>query len=106
MIELSITMTGRSYHSSAQYTEFNSTTEVFPDLPAALAWLKEQYGKNKRQKMYIDVDGKSKHVGYIYGFRNADYSHSPIERWLQQDWVFIREVHSHYVDLDARKAAA
>ena len=56
-------------------------------------WLKDNYGKAKRVPMYVDTkDGKTKKVGYVIGFRNADYSHSPVYKWIQQDWVSFNEV--------------
>lgn len=44
--------------------------------------------------MFVDAEGKSKHIGYVIGFRNADLSRYPVEKWLQQDWVEFREVKS------------
>ena len=58
----------------------------------ARAWLNDRYGKSKRAPMYIDTPSGAKRVGYVIGFRAADWSHAPVEKWLQQDWVEFREV--------------
>ena len=88
---IKITCTGRQFNEK-QYSIFNEEEHRFPDLPSAQQFLKERYGKCKRRKIYIDgEDGQAQHVGYIYGFRNADYSHAPVSHWLQQDWVTLVE---------------
>ena len=35
---------------------------------------------------------EGKPCGYVYKFENADYSHSPVERWQQEDWVNISKI--------------
>ena len=76
----------------------NQETKTFSDLNETKKWIKEQYGKSKRVPMYIDTkEGESKKVGYIFGFRNSDCSHYPVEKWIQQDWVHFREVKDLYL---------
>lgn len=102
MIQLLITKTGNGYNPKDGYTLFDCQIENFKTIPDADAWIKETYGKVKRSKMFVDVDEKSKHCGYVIGFRNADLSHYPVEKWLQQDWVEFREVKT--VDLEVANA--
>ena len=89
MIRLHITSTAKGYSPKDHWRRFDERDEFFPDIKSARAWLKEQYGKCRRHKMYCEPNGD--HIGYIFGFRNTDYSHHTIERWLQQDWVSFHE---------------
>jgi hypothetical protein len=92
MIELHITMSGRSYRPDADHHIFGYDRKRFPDMHAAKAWLRQRYGTCKRQPMYRDRDnGPPLHCGYVYHFNGADWSHSPVEKWRQQDWVEFRE---------------
>jgi hypothetical protein len=97
MIEAKITKTAKSYGSQDAYRVFDQTRETFPDLAAARAWLAGEYGKHRRRRMLVDKGAVTFHCGYVIGFRNADWSHAPVEHWLQQDWVEFRE--SHVLDL-------
>jgi hypothetical protein len=106
MIELIITNTGKSYNPRDGWRIFGSERQSFADTEKAEAWINERYGKSKRSPMYIDtVDPQTKEVtgakriGYIIGFRNADFSHYPVDKWLQQDWIEFRECKS--LDLDS-----
>ena len=93
MIQLQITMTGRGYGKNDDYRCFDEQTKVFNDLESAKAWLKEQYGKSKRTKIYQDSKNRTSYqVGYLYHFNNADWSHSPVNKWRQQDWVSFHSV--------------
>jgi len=93
MIQLQITMTGRSYGKVDTYKTFAEDTKTFDDLDAATAWLLKEYGKSKRQKMYCDrKNGESFQTGWIYCFNNADWSHSPVTKWRQQDWVEFQTI--------------
>jgi hypothetical protein len=43
--------------------------------------------------MYIDgKDGKPQKIGYVIGFRNADLSHYPVNKWIQRDWIEFNEI--------------
>lgn len=93
MIQLCITMTGKSFSPKDKFSTFGEDTKTFSTLQEAKRWLKEQYKKSKRVPMYVDMkDGEPKRIGYVIGFRNADYSHSPVQKWIQRDWVEFREV--------------
>ena len=101
MIQLHITETGKGYSPKDNYTILNEQTKTFPDIAAAESWLVEIYGKCKRSKMYVDTkDGDSIHCGYVYGFRNSDISHVPVDKWLQQDWITFYSVNA--IDLATR----
>jgi hypothetical protein len=93
MIQLCITMTGKSFSPKDKFSRFGEETKNFSTIKEAKGWLKEQYGNSKRVPMYVDLKtGGTKRTGYVIGFRNADYSHSPVQKWIQQDWVEFREV--------------
>src|SRR5574341_1492075 len=89
-----IVRTGRPMGSGQSYSTFDSESKTFATLAELKDYLKESYGTCKRQNMYRDGSDRGEHykVGYVYGFKNADYSHAPVEHWFQQDWVEISKV--------------
>lgn len=92
MIELHITRTSKEFNSKEDYSVFDDEVKTFDNLADAKSWLTEEYGTHKRSYMYQDYkDGNAKRVGYIYGFKNKDYSHNSVS-WLQQDWVSFYKV--------------
>ena len=92
MIRAHITMTGKSYSPKAKFSCFHEEEKTFEDMKEAMAWIKENYGKAKRVPMYQDTkSGGTKKVGYVIGFRNADMSHYPADKWIQQDWISFYE---------------
>lgn len=93
MITLIITMTGKPIGQEGSYSMFDEQTKNFENIKEAKEYLKETYGKCKRVPMYCDTkDGKIIKTGYIYCFRNSDISHTPVEKWTQQDWVSFQEI--------------
>jgi hypothetical protein len=105
MIELHITPTAKGYHSAARWTHLSERPEVraFDSLVAARAYLAERYGSAKRTAMYRDnSEGTARRIGWVYGFRETDFSHFPVYHWLQRDWVEVRE--SASVNLDRQAA--
>ena len=93
MIQLYITKTSKEYGAKKMFTIFDCQTESFKSITEAKAWLKIRYGKSKRSKMFRNTGtDKPMHIGYIFGFRNADFSRTPVYKWIQQDWVEFREV--------------
>lgn len=93
MIRLDITMTGKSYSPKSNWQTLGHDHKTFSDKADAMAWIKENYGKAKRVPMYVDTKkGKTLKVGYVIGFRASDWSHNPVEKWLQQDWIVFKEV--------------
>ena len=97
-IEIRITPTGKGFSPKSRWQHLSTRPErvAFDTMADAKAYLKDRYGSRRRQPMYADFNGddgpKARQVGYIYGFRNADLSHYPVDRWLQQDWVEFVEV--------------
>lgn len=88
-IQLTITPTGRNYGFNQEFKRFGEPERFsFPSIPDAKLFLKKRYGNCKRQPMYIDLeDGKTIKCGWIFCFHNADLSHAPVQKWIQQDWV-------------------
>jgi hypothetical protein len=101
MIQLIINMTSRSLRSKEKFTRMNRITARFPSLKEARNYLKETYGKAKRSPMFIDSKKKTIRCGYIIRFKNADWSHAPVEHWMQEDWVKFEEIET--VNLDERE---
>lgn len=93
MIDLIITQTGKTYNPKDVYKVFNEERESFKTMKEAKEYLKETYGKSRKDKIYIDdAEGQAHCVGYLYRFRNKDYHRGGKQRWLQRDWVvFMRE---------------
>lgn len=93
MIQINIVMTGKGYSPKDKFRGMGERTEYFGDMKEAREFIKETYGKCKRVPMYVDTkEGKTKKIGYVFGFHNEDVSHSPVEKWIQQDWVSFNEV--------------
>lgn len=94
MVQITIEATGKGYHPSSRWTFLSSRPETVTveSMAEARRYLRDRYGKAKRMPMYVDADGQTKRVGYVIGYRNADYSHSPVNHWLQQDWISFQEV--------------
>lgn len=89
-VQLYIISTGKGYAPKSEWQGMNDETKTFANIKEAQAYLKERYGKAKRAPMYVDVNGKSKQIGWVIGFRNADWSHHPVDKWIQRDWVEVR----------------
>lgn len=89
-----IIMTAKKPFSQEEYHTFDKNEQFFPTLEKAKEFIKEQYKNVKRVKMFVDTnDGKtiSKYCGWIYCFKNKDWSHA--SKWrLQQDWVEISKI--------------
>ena len=92
MIEIQIVMTGKGYGRASKWQGLGDENHRFSDKTAAMTFLSDRYGRCKRAAIYRDgPKGESVQTGYIYGFRNADWSHAPVDKWLQQDWVEFRQ---------------
>ncbi len=90
MYEVQITSTGRPYGPKGEYRIFNEGSRRFRTKELVKLFLSDEYGSCKKTKMFSDDDnGVPEQVGYVYCFHNSDCSHSPIEKWFQQDWVKI-----------------
>jgi hypothetical protein len=93
MIELRITKTCMfsTTGENAGWRRYDdgSPRKAFPDMKAAQAWLREEYGKARRRGMYRDVpNGPPIRCGYVIGFRPRYREQgSPI---AEQHWVEFR----------------
>lgn len=89
MIRVEMVLTGKNYGSSSQYSTFGDDFFCADSVEDAIVELKTRYGNswNHRKKMYRDTKNGTIHCGWIVGFKNADLSHSPVDRWLQRDWI-------------------
>lgn len=95
MIQLNITMTGKGYAKGSRWQQMHHERLDFSDMAEARKYLRDRYGKCKRVPMYADKkSGETIKIGYVYGFRNSDVSHYPVDKWIQQDWVEFLEVKS------------
>ena len=88
--KINVTCTGKV--GKEDYSTFDNISKLFKTSEEVKNWLKGQYGECKKVPMYRDKKGQSVKVGYIYCFKNADWSHSPVQHWYQQDWVEVLEV--------------
>jgi hypothetical protein len=85
--EVGIIHTGSS--DGERFSQFHDETKIFETAHEVTEWLKENYSSAKRNDMYIT---DTEQCGYVYEFENADWSHSPVERWQQKDWVNIDKI--------------
>ena len=91
--KVTITRTAKTIGSTENYHIFDDEVKTFETKDLALCWIDAEYQGHKKVKMYCDTkEGDTKHAGWIYCFRNADYSHNPIKKWTQQDWVNLSVV--------------
>lgn len=100
MIEIHISETGKSRPRDS-YSCFDKERICCGSMAEAKTLLAERYGKFWKHKKPIFQDvkaspndtgfSKTVRVGWVIGFRNADWSHSPVDHWLQQDWVSFSE---------------
>lgn len=82
--------------SNDSFRIFDRKEYSFPALDQVKCWLTNTYtfeSRKKRKKMYR---GNNQHIGYVYRFREKDYSHAPIEEWIQEDWVTVSKVEETY----------
>lgn len=91
--KVTITKTSKAIGSKDDYRIFDTDVQTYKTKEKAIQWITEFYAGHKRVKMFCDTDnGDAQHTGWIYCFRNADYSHSSTESWTQQDWIELSEV--------------
>jgi len=95
MIQLYIIKTSKSYNPKDMWSTYDEEHKFFTSIDEAKQWLSETYPKCKRVKMYADdKNGKSHHIGYIYSYKNYDWSHETgkKEHWIEQHWIEFRSV--------------
>ena len=92
-IKITIKKTSKPIGSKKEnYEIFNVIEHLAKDKKEAREYLNGEYGKCKREKMYIDDEQNNpKQIGWIYSFKNQDISHNS-DYWWQKDWVSITRV--------------
>lgn len=92
--EVIITCTGEE--SPGKFRMFNEETKIFDTPEEVITWLKDEYSHATRRQ-YEYAGGMKEPCGYVYDFENADWSHAPVEKWNQRDWVTVSKVHSEII---------
>ncbi len=102
--QISITRTSKNMGSKEPLGEgwstFDREEKKFTTIQEVKTFLREQYRKCKREKIYRDDSESGHHVGYCYHFKNSDMSHLPGASWYQQDWVEVHEMTGRLVIAD------
>lgn len=90
--DIHITKTSKPLGNKGEYQVFDNEVQNFVTLDEVKNWLSENYSKVKKIKMYRDQKDKSSvQSGWIYCFKNKDWSHDT-EEWYQQDWIEVYQV--------------
>jgi hypothetical protein len=91
--EMSIICEGSS-DGGKEFFAFYDEIKIFCSANEAREWLKEQYGDRNNVKRMQMYHGSGIPCGYIFEYENADWSHSPVEKWTQRDWITVEKCHS------------
>ena len=93
-VEMYITKQSKRAGNQNNYYTYDKQTKQFRDMNECKKWLKEEYGKSKRQLMYRDdKEGNAIKVGYVIGFK--DYNYDERITYYERHWVEIVEVETH-----------
>jgi putative lipase involved disintegration of autophagic bodies len=91
--------TEETRHNPRLTTVFQESTKAYSTLEDVYRALHETYKDATITLTYRENNiTPAKPTGLAYTFENADYSHSPIERWTQVDWVEVTEINETTVD--------
>jgi hypothetical protein len=104
MIRLVITKTAKGIGKKEPFQKFDQESHNFSNMQEAKKYLKEQYGKSSKDKMFIDTaKGKPKHIGYIYKFKQEEFDRDAGKNvhYIENDWVEFQQVKS--MDLSKEK---
>ena len=96
--EIDIIHTSRD-NDDDKFYQTGEETIPFESVEAVKKWLDQKYGSEhamfkdpnyiiKRSIMY---SGDTP-CGYVFEFEDADYSHAPIEKWIERDWVTVHKI--------------
>lgn len=100
MIELTITKTYKLAGNKSEWLNYDREVKNFKDLVEAKVFLKNTYGNSKRVKMYTDLkSGESRHIGYVYSFKNYDFENGKKYHFFEQHWVGFNKVEYSRVSL-------
>lgn len=90
--EVLVSQTCKAIGSKENYYLWNKETKKFHTVKEIKDFLKEQYGKCKRKKIYNDgITGEPKHVGYTYHYNTPKVSHDDQPK-NNIDWVTMQEI--------------
>ena len=79
---------------SSDYSLFDTERLIFDTAEQVKVHLFNKYPKAKREPI---TDDDSLIIGGMFRFRNADWSHAPVEEWNQIDRVFVSRIQSNPV---------
>lgn len=92
-IELHITKQSKRAGNQNNYYTYDKETKRFKTFEECKKWLKEEYGKSKRQPMYRDdKEGNAIKIGYVIGFKNHDYENGEKYTYYERHWIKIVEI--------------
>jgi hypothetical protein len=82
-----------------KFYQTGEETKVFDSAKDITDWLKKMYDcsnvwlKNCEVKRSIMYYGENSiPCGYVFEFEDADYSHAPVVKWIQRDWVSFSKI--------------
>jgi hypothetical protein len=91
--EVGVTCTGSS-NGEEPFRMFDDFIKIFDTVDEVRQWINKRYRDVKHQYSYVDIKGVSTKCGYVFQFDNADWSHAPVEHWIQADWVNINKIYA------------
>lgn len=93
MIQLKISVYTKSYNPKSEPKYQYGERQFFDNVKEAKEWINDTYRNNKRQPMYVDdIDGKSKKIGYVIGFRNHEFYNGKRVNFIEQHWIGFERV--------------
>ena len=95
-VEAYITKQSKPAGKQNKYYTYDLQTKRFKDMKEFKLWLKEEYGKSKRQIMYRDdKEGNAVKVGYVIGFKTKEYEDGKYKTYYESHWIEVVEVETH-----------
>lgn len=90
--EVQRTLTCKAVGSKEGYYCYDRDVKQFANLAEVKAFLKETYGKCKREKSYRDGEnGEPIHTGYVYCYNTPKVSYDDTAKH-NQDWITVKEI--------------
>lgn len=79
-------------------TVFQESTKAYSTLEDVYRALHDAYKDARITLTYRENNvSPAKPSGLAYTFKNADWSHNPVQRWTQVDWVEVTEINETIV---------
>ena len=95
-VEAYITKQSKLAGNQNNYYTYDKQTKQFKDMKEFKVWLKDEYGKCKRQPMYRDdKEGNAVKVGYVMHFKKEIYDDYKFKTSYNLDWIEVVEVETH-----------